>query len=219
MTKAYTASDFSSQIVEDRTWRIREITDLRSLAGKADKQMQRVLLRATVTISYAHWEGYVRFCARKYMEHISLRKFKFSDLERQFWRNRFLPRLALLSRTNTSLQERCDLVESILTVGDERFSGASEELINTRSNLNFQVFSDICLVCAVDTDRFLDNETFIDKILLRRRNAIAHGEDTFIEVEDLPDMSDKTIAMMRMFGDELDNKVQLQLFKQVRAGT
>lgn len=213
MTKPYSEVDFSQQIMEDRTWRMREISDLRSLANRSDEQMQRVLLRAMITICYAHWEGYVRFSARKFMEHIALRKFLFSELDRQFWQNHFLPKLASLSRTNTSLLDRCELVGSILAIADERFSRPVDDLVITRSNLSFGVFADICLVCAIDVSQFSDYETYVDTFLLRRRNAIAHGEETFVEVEDLSEISDKTITLMRMFGDALDNKVQLKQYK------
>ena len=97
MTKPFSEFDLSDQLVSDRTWRIREISDLQSAVNKADPIGRRVLLRASVAICYAHWEGYVRFAARKYLEHIALRKIPFKDLDRQFLRNYFLPRLGASS--------------------------------------------------------------------------------------------------------------------------
>jgi hypothetical protein len=65
----------------------------------------------------------------------------------------------------------------------------------------------------VPTEYFEDYESFIDSILLKRRNAIAHGEDTFIQKDDLDELAQKTISLMRMFGDALDNIIQLQAYK------
>jgi hypothetical protein len=91
MSKPYSEADFSAQITQDRSWRLKEISDLKTAILRADDNLRRVLLRALIAICYAHWEGYVRFAARKYLEHVALRKFQYGDLNRQFLRNTFSP--------------------------------------------------------------------------------------------------------------------------------
>jgi HEPN superfamily RiboL-PSP-like protein len=213
VSKPYSDIDFSAQITEDRSWRLKEISDLKTAVKRADSNLSRVLLRALVAICYAHWEGYVRFAARKYLEHVALRKFRYKDLNRQFLRNYFLPRLASLSTSKTSMLERCALVDEVLSSSDRRFSRVNENLVSTKSNLNYDVFTDICLVCGVSIDLFTDKSTFVDVFLLKRRNDIAHGEDTFVKIEDLETLTNGTIEMMRAFGDALENKVVLKSYK------
>lgn len=215
MSKPYTETIFSAQIVEDRNWRIKEISDLKSAIRRGDESSQRVLLRALVAICYAHWEGYVRFSAKKYLEHVALRRFPYQALDRQFFRNYFLPRLAALSTSRTSIMERCALVDEILNASERRFTQVNEDLINTKANLNFEVFSDICLVCGLSAEPFADKSTFIDVVLLKRRNAIAHGEDTMVALADLDTIAQDTIGLMRSFGDALENHVVLQTYKAV----
>lgn len=180
---------------------------------RADVNLRRVLLRGLITICYAHWEGYVRFAGRKYLQHVALRKFQYGDLDRQFLRNYFLPRLAALSTSKASITERCVLVDEILNSSDRRFARVNEDLVNTKANLSFDVFTDICLVCCVPTAVFIDKATFIDVFLLKRRNAIAHGEDTFVKIEDLEQLTNETVAIMRAFGDALENHVYLKDYK------
>lgn len=213
MSKPCSESDFSAQITEDRSWRLKEISDLKTAATRADPKLARVLLRSLVTICYAHWEGYVRFAARKYLEHVALRKFKYSELDRQFLRNYFMPRLGALSTSKKSLAQRCALVDDILNASELRFSKVNEDLVDTKANLNFEVFTDICLVCSVQPSTFTDKQDFIDVFLLKRRNQIAHGEDSFIDIEDLDELTNETIAMMRAFGDALENHVYLKGYK------
>lgn len=213
MSKPYTEAAFSAQITEDRNWRIREISDLKAAIVRGDTNLQRVLLRALVTICYAHWEGYVRFAARKYLEHVALRRFQYGQLDAQFFRNYFLPRLASLSTSRASISERCGLIDEILNSSDRRFNRVNEDLINTKANLNFEVFTDICLVCGVAVQLFSDKSTFIDLALLKRRNAIAHGEDTLVALDNLDEIANDTIALMRLFGDALENHVVLQTYK------
>jgi MAE_28990/MAE_18760-like HEPN len=215
MSKPYSDTDFSTQIVADRSWRLKEISDLKTAVSKADTNLSRVLLRALVAICYAHWEGYVRFAARKYLEHVALRKFQYKDLNPQFLRNYFLPRLAALSTSKTSLAERCALIDEVLNSSQHRFSRANEDLVNTKANLSFEVFTDVCLVCSVPATTFTDKATFIDVLLLKRRNAIAHGEDTFVGIGDLDELANETVSIMRTFGDALENHVVLKKYKSV----
>ncbi len=213
MSKPYLDIDFSTQIIEDRSWRIKEISDLKTAVIRADNNLRRVLLRALVTICYAHWEGYVRFSARKYLEHVALRKFQYKDLDRQFLRNYFLPRLMALSTSKTNIKDRCALVDEVLNSSERRFSRANDDLVSTKANLNFDVFTDICIVCCVPTVAFAEKATFIDVLLLKRRNAIAHGEETFVRIEDLDELTNETVEIMRAFGDALENHVFLKDYK------
>lgn len=216
MSKPYTESDYGSQMAEDRTWRIREMSDLKAAITRADTLSQRVLLRALITICYAHWEGHIKFSAAKYLEHVSLRRLALGDLDRQFTRNHFLRRLGALSSSRPSLTERCSIIDQILESASMRFGRFDEELVSTRSNLNFEVLSDICLICGVPVDRFGPHQTFIDVILVKRRNAIAHGEDTLVGLADLDMVIDQTVEIMRLFGDMLENRIYL---KQYRAAS
>jgi hypothetical protein len=76
-----------------------------------------------------------------------------------------------------------------LSSSERRFSRVNDDLLNTKANLNFEVFTDICLVCGVPAQPFADKATFIDVVLLRRRNAIAHGEETLVALDDLDELS------------------------------
>lgn len=215
MSKPYTQANFSDQITDDRNWRIREISDLKLAVRRGDERMQKVLLRALVAICYAHWEGYVKFSARKYLEHVALRRLQYQNLDRQFFRNYFLPRLAALSTSKTSIAERCKLVDEILNASDRRFSQVNDDLVNTKANLNSEVFTDICLVCGLSLESFADKASFIDIVLLKRRNAIAHGEDTLVSLSELDTITADTIGLLRAFGDALENHVILQSYKVV----
>lgn len=212
MTKPFTEFDLADQLTNDRTWRIREISDLQTAVGRADLISQRVLLRASVAICYAHWEGYVRFAARKYLEHIALRRFPYKELNKQFLRNYLLPRLGVIS-SRRSLADRCALIDEVFDANDLRFSRVNEDLVNTQSNLNFDVFCDICLVCGASIEPYKRHQSFIDVLLLKRRNSIAHGEDTFVELGDSKLIADSVIELIRCFGDELENRAVLKMYR------
>ncbi|PSC02848.1 hypothetical protein SLNSH_21870 [Alsobacter soli] len=213
MSKPFTDADFIRQVTEDRNWRIREISDLKVAAKRADTGLQRVLLRALVAICYAHWEGHVKLAARKYMEHVALRKFQYKALDRQFLKNYFLPRLGAISSSKINVEDRCVLLDEILNASEKRFSKVNDDLINTKSNLNSEVLQEICLVVGIEFIGFVERTSFIDIFLLKRRNEVAHGEEVFVSIADLDELASNTIALMRMFSDALENHVVQQTYK------
>lgn len=213
MSKPYTEADFSAQITDDRNWRIKEISDLKSAIRRGDANLRKVLLRALITLSYAHWEGYVKFAAKKYLDYVALRKYAYGNLNKQFLRNLFLPRLGAMYNARINVAERVLLIDEILNSADQCFSQVDEDLVNTKANLNFEVFSEICIICDVPLQFFAEKSTFIDVVLLKRRNAIAHGENTLIGLDDLDAICEETISLMRAFGDALENHVVLQTYK------
>lgn len=213
MSKPYTDDDLAYQVTADFNWRLRELSDLKTAVKRADRGSQSVLMRALITVSYAHWEGFIRFTARKYMQHISMRRFAYSLLQPQFYRNYFLPRLGALSASRANIADRCKLIDDLLGSRENTFSTPNDDLVETRANLNFAVYSDICLICGFDASSLGADEMFLDVFLLKRRNNIAHGEDTFVGVEDLDRLVDETMGHMRAFKDAVENAAVLKSYR------
>lgn len=213
MSKARTEAELSEQLTADRTWRLREISDLVSSIERADDQLKQPLVRALIALAYAHWEGGVRFAARKLMEHLALKRLTYAELDRQHRRNHFIPRLASIAQSNMNMADRCKLIDDILDSETWRFGRANDDLIQTRANLNFEVFADICLVCGVSPEPFKEHETFVDVLLLKRRNSIAHGEDTLVSADEVPKIANTTVELIRRFSDELENLVVMKSYR------
>lgn len=207
MSKPYTEHDLSSIFDTDLIWRRKELSDMKTAIKTSDRYSKPVLLRAIIAMSYAHWEGYVRTCANMYFEHLTLRKKPFTDFERQIYVNSILGRLDALYQGRVSLVARCKLVNDILDGTDGRFSRLNPDLIDTRSNLNTDVIQDICIICGVDSSHFEKNRTFLDVQILKRRNAIAHGQQEFIQADEVNDLVAKILALMDSFRTLLENKV------------
>jgi hypothetical protein len=207
MSKPYTPADLSSQLDFDLNWRRRELSDLKSAVKAADPAARRVLLRSLVTMSYAHWEGFARNAATKYFTHLTLKKKPYQELDPQFYRNSFLVRFDALFRSRMGTQECCDFIDTILSSRPNRFSYINPQLIDTRSNLNTDVISDICIICGIDKTFFESERLFIDSILLKKRNAIAHGQEEGIEFEEMDNFVDSTLALMTQLQSLLENKI------------
>ncbi len=212
MSKPYTEQNLSDIFDADLVWRRKELSDIKAAIRESDSHARPALLRAVITMSYAHWEGYVRTCATRYFEHLTLRRRPYADYERQIYVNSILARLDALSQSRVSLRSRCQLVNEILDGTAKNFSHVNPDLVDTRSNLSTDVMEDICLVCGVDGRVFLDHRTFIDVILLKRRNAIAHGQQEFIQADEIDDLVATVLALMGAFRNLLENKVYLKAY-------
>jgi hypothetical protein len=151
-------------------------------------------------------------CANEYFEHLTLRKLRYSELERQIYVNSFLIRLGTMSKSPPGIEGRCRLVNDILDGARARFGYLNPDLIDTKSNLSADVIKDVCLICGVDGTYFEEQRPFIDIIVLRRRNAIAHGRQEFIDTADIDDLVAKTLALMQHFRDLLENKVYMKTY-------
>lgn len=207
MSKPFTENDLSSQLDSELTWRRKELSDLKSAIRSADSIARSVLLRSLVTMAYAHWEGYVRISATKYFSHITIRKKSYRDLDRQFYLNSFLSRLDSFYRSKASARDACAFITCILDSQESRFSFINPQLIDTKSNLNTDVINDLCLVCGFDGAFFESNRFFIDATLLKKRNAIAHGQDEGIDDRDVDEFVNRTLSLLEQFKTLIENKV------------
>ncbi len=212
MSKPHTEQALSDIFDVDLIWRRKELSDIKAAIKTADPPAKPVLLRAIIAMSYAHWEGYVRTCANRYFEHLTLRKKPFAEFERQIYVNSLLGRLDALHQARVGLEARCKLINDILDGTGGRFSYLSPDLIDTRSNLNTDVIKDICLICGVDSNHFERNRTFLDVQVLKRRNAIAHGQQEFIQTDEIDDLVAKILSLMGAFRTLLENKVYTKAY-------
>lgn len=212
MSKPYTTQDLSDQLDADLIWRRKELSDMKAAIKRADAVSKSVLLRALITMCYAHWEGYVRICANLYFDHITLRKLQYSVLERQIYVNSFLVRLDTMNKTRLGIEARCKLVNDILDGAEAKFGYINPELIDTRSNLSADVIKDICAICGVDGAYFEEKRPFIDVIVLKRRNAIAHGQQEYINETDIDVLVADALALMQHFRSLLENKIYMKTY-------
>jgi hypothetical protein len=213
MAQLRTAEEFTSFVTSDLTWRIREISDIRSTATAAVGGLSRAILRASVPLMYAHWEGHVSVVSRAYLDFLAIRRLRYSSLKQAFRLNAFFATIRRMTQTRLSYMDQILFLRNVLDSGDSQLRAVDEDVLHTRSNLNSEVLQDLCCFLSLDVDHFADDFDFLDKILLNRRNNIAHGQFIEIDINMLRDMSDRVIEMMRKFNNLVDNEVNLQGYR------
>ena len=213
--KNRTLLDLQDNIDRDFAWRIKELSLLKSKIPNTPNRdpLQDVLIRAGVTMLYAHWEGFVKCAAENYLNYVSLKKLRHDQLESCFVALCLKKKINEMDNTN-----RFDLqtaaVDFMLQQFNERAYIPYEGIIETKSNLSFFVFRDICTVIGIDYKKYQLKETLIDQQLLQFRNSIAHGKYLSMKFNEYLDIYDKVIEMMRDIKDDILNAAATEKFKR-----
>ena len=109
--------------------------------------------------------------------------------------------------------EQVAFLSNVVDSGGLPLRTVDVDILSTRSNLNSAVLQDLCCFLSLDITQFESDFDFLDKILLYRRNNIAHGQFIEIDIDTLRDMSERVIEMMRKFNNLVDNEVNLQGYR------
>jgi hypothetical protein len=151
----------------------------------------------------------------KYFNQLTLKKRPYREFEIQFYKNSFLARLEAFFKCKSSTKESCHFIALILESQDSRFAYVNPQLIDTKSNLNTDVIEDLCIICGFDYKFFDSERLFIDLVLLKKRNAIAHGQNDGIGFNEVDNIVDKTLALMTQFKTLIENKIYTKSYLKV----
>jgi hypothetical protein len=97
------------------------------------------------------------------------------------------------------------MINNLLDNLENRASIPYENIINIKSNLNFEVFTDICTILGIDDSKYQLRQKAIDEQLLTQRNKIAHGKYLTIDYEEYINTYNLVIKLIRNFKDDLLN--------------
>lgn len=207
-----TIDDLSQSLTADMTWRIREITDLRANVRTAATKVSSI--RATIPILYAHWEGHVKICAEGYVGFVAARRMRFGELQTGFLLAPLRSDFDRISSGRISKIDQILLIRKASETEHHTFRGNFKKLIETRSNLSHDVLCEILGVLGIDASEFDGEADFIDRILLERRNFIAHGATAYLDEDALEDMIERTIGLMRSFQNCIENAALMGAYKR-----
>lgn len=150
-----------------------------------------ILCRSAIVIAYAHWEGFVKETAAAYVEYVACKSLRFDQLSPNFKAIACREILSDASRSTKQMSLHLKVVDYFTDspkIIDT--SCLSPSIIDTQSNLNAEVFENICIAVGLDyNQRWSTYRPFIDD-LVKQRHTIAHGttvvpqKDYAVEVVD-----------------------------------
>lgn len=152
----------------------------------------RALRRAGHALLYAHWEGYTKVACQAYLDYVAKRRLTFADLNDAFV-STSLARLAAGADKPSSM-------ERLLKIAREgpayRPQLPRDGIVNTRSNLRYEVLEEICVALGLPISVFETKSKLINLTLCDVRNEIAHGQDSCPSRDDFLSLHDEIISMI-----------------------
>ncbi|HAO6451755.1 TPA: hypothetical protein IQC41_002791, partial [Listeria monocytogenes] len=137
--------DFEDELINDFSWRKKEMITL-SIAVESENTTlaKSILVRAGIALLCAHWEGYIRHASNAYVLLVSSQNIKVRELRESFVTLQLTKKISEISKSKKISVQQV-LVKDITDVLDERFlvnfvDRPGKRLINTDSNLNFDLF-------------------------------------------------------------------------------
>ena len=212
MRPARTASQLLEQLDNEFAWRLTEIASLRKAIRNAGGPTQVALLRASVTLLYAHWEGYVKTAAIRYGAYISSLRINFSEAQRSFSGLKALSYVKQLHSLKKQIFVSSELLSALHSVDDDRLSLNLDAHIANVGNLDYDLFEQIAQFLCIDAKSYSAKKTLIDESLLKKRNEIARGDYLLIDMDGFEVLSDEILEIMRQFKTDIQNAVALKAY-------
>jgi hypothetical protein len=216
--KIRTEDELLTLIAEERIWRLREISHIKQSctaprAGKVEKEAQR---RALIPMAYAHWEGFVKATGQGYLDYVASQKLRLGELSSCFQSVYFSIELA--SELRKEKRHRAlGLIRKLENDSMNRIHIKTKGVISTQDNLNSDALRDICLNLGLDFGAFGLHEAFLDKVLLAKRNCIAHGEYTPVTAESVDEVCHKVFECIDAFRTLVENAIANRAYRKVQA--
>ncbi|MFN8387891.1 MAG: MAE_28990/MAE_18760 family HEPN-like nuclease [Anaerolineales bacterium] len=202
--------DFTSS---ELAWRKKELFELRSLviARTLTPSKKNVLIRSTIALIYAHWEGFIKSCATAYIQFVAMQKLRHEQLSPNFIALAIRP-ILLSAFQSKKVKDHQKVVDFFLHELPTQSSITYQEIIDTQSNLSTLVFRNIVETLGFDYSSYETKEKLLDERLLRNRNRIAHGEYVEVSESEVLELQDECIGLMEIFRTQIDNAVTLRVY-------
>lgn len=210
MSKLRTENDIQDVLDQEISWRIHEISYLKKTLVSVNTKRKNSVIRAILPLLYAHWEGFVKIAASSYLEYVCNLRLRYCDLNNSFvaiGMGRQFLRHGIKSRNISSHLISVNFMRDGLTELAKIPKGG---LINTKSNLTSQVFSEILMTVGLDATPYKTKFNFIDERIVGKRNAIAHGDFLDISEHDLLSTTEEVVGLLRRFKNDIQNAIALK---------
>jgi len=181
--------DLENKLNQDIAWRKKELVNLNNeLNAKAENLTQEYsfLVRASIALVYAHWEGSVKAQLIVYVKFLNkLLKEEYLQIDSyddQLLDLIFYSTIKTLTQNTQEKRLKGILDFKKLYLNKEVIKIKGDDVIQTKSNLSFEVLENLLDKFSIEQLDSID-KAFIEQ-LLKDRNAIAHGENRFSEIKE-----------------------------------
>jgi antitoxin (DNA-binding transcriptional repressor) of toxin-antitoxin stability system len=201
-----TKEQLIQKIDDELIWRRKELSDFKAVIQQQAQNPLRlsVLLRAGVTLLYAHWEGFVKISGTYYLQYVAAQRRPGLELRANFIAIKLKSQISEASKSK-KISSAEQLIDFFCTRLADDLKIPHKGIVDTEANLSSSVLKEILWILGLERTSFETKSVLIDKSLVARRNFIAHGEPLDIELDDYLDLHDEVLSMIATFRTLLQN--------------
>ena len=214
--KIRTINELQDAIDKEMSWRKVELSAVRSNVNTARNFAKQTAVRAGIALLYAHWEGCIKNIATYYLEYVASLKISYDELSPNFLAIALKKDLSTFVETNKSTIHT-SLVNKIFNSKDLKLNIPVNGIIQTKSNLNSEIFEEIMATIGLSSEEYKSSYKFIDEVLLNNRNSIAHGdrvESLGFSVDRYDDIHSKIVELLQKFSTQISNAASLGQYRR-----
>lgn len=201
----------SDKVIGEFSWRRKELTLLKNKIPSVKNPLQSAMIRATLPLLYAHWEGFVKVSLSYYLEFVSYKGLKHNELKTQFIALSLQKKIGALKEN--SIQSKTQIIDFIFSSSGKQSNIPTKNIINTKSNLKYDVLDEILFIMDLKDVHFESQEELIND-LVNERNYIAHGEHKLIDYDTFIEFFNDTISLMEYLKTKIENSALLESYKK-----
>lgn len=173
--KIRTLEELDDYLSNELAWRKKECSNLNGLTSSSRGSNKVTYYRAAIVIFYSHWEGFVKNSSLAYLAYLNKLAPKYNLMKDNF----FCLGMSFIfdhEFSSKSISNHRKVHEHFNKRDELKFKVDPQKVINVRANLNYEAIRVISHQIGVPLDNLELREHFIDKVLLKYRNSLAHGE-------------------------------------------
>ncbi len=206
------AESFTNSIQKDLSHRKLELSRLSLRVQESQDDHHSWFTRAAVVLAYAHWEGFVKGSAIKYLKFLNAQQVVANALKLEL-QAAFIAAHFKRAKDSTKTSFLGGLLGQMDASRRDVFSVDPKEVINTESNLSSTVFRELVRGIGLDyLDAYATKEVLVDNKIVHGRNSVAHGELMGFTAEEALERIDGVVHLLNCFADQLSLAVRDQAF-------
>lgn len=208
-----TIVDLQSLLDTERAWRLKEIADLKITVRGSEVIRRDTLIRAGIALLYAHWEGFTKNAIGAYIDFVNEQNHRYEELATCFIALGTKRRLSDLTESNTSKAnvEAIEFIRAHLSKTAQLPKGST---VNAKSNLNSIVFANLMSTIGLSPKDYVARYNLIDRELLKKRNAIAHGSYVDLDPTSFRVLADDVLKLINDVKTDIENAATLKAYKR-----
>lgn len=220
--------DLIETIDGDIAWRKKEVSSIILMHNEKNSEL---IVKLSVLLLYSHWEGCVKNLCKLYLGYVSNLSIKLPELTDNFKAITLKGRLRKINESNNQLNIANELkfIRSIDEISEKRFkfknkSGNGKNIINTKSNLKYEIFKSFIEILGIGEKSCLaTKKIYIDEKLLNNRNKIAHGnkvnncDDEFdLNIESIKSLKNLIFSILDSLASDLKSYAEEKYYLSSR---